>query len=165
MRNGGTVENNRGVAYIEPGKVESRTINFPTLALADRRCHHRVSLSVVSTDTAGATSTCSPRLRQEGFIGDIHLIAAEPHMPYQRPPLSKELLPGTTDTPRIQLQSEADSNDQRVALGPSSSVVHIDRSSRDLECLSRANSGQQGTLVHRRTPDTGYCERISESRD
>src|SRR3546814_10509501 len=34
-------------------------------------------------------------LRSEGFIGEIVLVGDETHPPYQRPPLSKELLEGT----------------------------------------------------------------------
>ena len=31
-------------------------------------------------------------MRNAGFSGDIVLIGAEPHLPYERPPLSKQLL-------------------------------------------------------------------------
>ena len=51
------MENNRGVAYVEPGKVELRAIDFPVLALGDRRCNHGVVLRVVSTNICGATSS------------------------------------------------------------------------------------------------------------
>ena len=88
-------------------------------------------IAIVGANLAGA---CAARaLREEGFSGEINLIGAEPHLPYERPPLSKELLLGTTDPVRIQLQSEAEWNDQQVTLRLSSAVVHIDRSSRELE--------------------------------
>ena len=88
-------------------------------------------IAIVGANLAGA---CAARaLREEGFSGEIQLIGAEPHLPYERPPLSKELLLGTTDPVRIQLQSEAEWNDQQVTLRLSSVVVHIDRSSRELE--------------------------------
>ncbi|HZQ28362.1 MAG TPA: formaldehyde dehydrogenase, glutathione-independent [Acidimicrobiales bacterium] len=45
---------NRGVAYIEPGKVEVQTIDFPELALGNRRCDHGVILKVVSTNICGS---------------------------------------------------------------------------------------------------------------
>jgi glutathione-independent formaldehyde dehydrogenase len=48
------VENNRGVAYIEPGKVELRAIDYPPLALGERRCDHGVVLRVVSTNICGS---------------------------------------------------------------------------------------------------------------
>jgi len=31
-------------------------------------------------------------LREEGFKGTVTLIGGEPHLPYERPPLSKEFL-------------------------------------------------------------------------
>jgi glutathione-independent formaldehyde dehydrogenase len=45
---------NRGVAYIEPGKVEVQGIEFPKLALGDRKCEHGVILRVVSTNICGS---------------------------------------------------------------------------------------------------------------
>ena len=45
---------NRGVAYIEPGKVEVQSIDFPKLALGDRKCEHGVILKIVSTNICGS---------------------------------------------------------------------------------------------------------------
>ncbi len=88
-------------------------------------------IAIVGANLAGA---CAARtLREEGFNGEIHLIGAEPHLPYERPPLSKELLLGTSDPVRIQVQSEAEWDKQHVTLRLSSTVVRIDRASRELE--------------------------------
>ncbi len=48
------MEHNRGVAYVKPGKVELKTIDFPVLALGGRRCDHGVILKVVSTNICGS---------------------------------------------------------------------------------------------------------------
>jgi glutathione-independent formaldehyde dehydrogenase len=45
---------NRGVAYVGTGKVEVRPIDFPKLALGDRKCEHGVILKVVSTNICGS---------------------------------------------------------------------------------------------------------------
>ena len=45
---------NRGVAYVEPGKVEVNSIDFPELALGNRKCEHGVILKVVSTNICGS---------------------------------------------------------------------------------------------------------------
>jgi glutathione-independent formaldehyde dehydrogenase len=45
---------NRGVAYIGTGKVEVRSIDYPKLALGDRKCEHGVILKVVSTNICGS---------------------------------------------------------------------------------------------------------------
>ncbi|MGD9531368.1 NAD(P)/FAD-dependent oxidoreductase [Pseudonocardia sp.] len=42
-----------------------------------------------------ATAATAAGLREAGFDGEIVLVAAEPHLPYERPPLSKEYLAGT----------------------------------------------------------------------
>jgi glutathione-independent formaldehyde dehydrogenase len=45
---------NRGVAYMGPGKVEVQSIDFPKLALGDRKCEHGVILKIVSTNICGS---------------------------------------------------------------------------------------------------------------
>jgi glutathione-independent formaldehyde dehydrogenase len=45
---------NRGVAYMGTGKVEVQSIDFPKLALGDRKCEHGVILKVVSTTICGS---------------------------------------------------------------------------------------------------------------
>ena len=45
---------NRGIAYIEPGVVEVQSIDFPKLALGDRKCEHGVILKIVSTNICGS---------------------------------------------------------------------------------------------------------------
>jgi glutathione-independent formaldehyde dehydrogenase len=48
------VESNLGVAYVGPGSVELQAIDFPVLALGQRRCDHGVILRVVSTNICGS---------------------------------------------------------------------------------------------------------------
>src|SRR5499425_2140398 len=45
---------NRGVAYMGTGKVEVQSIDFPKLALRDRKCDHGVILKIVSTNICGS---------------------------------------------------------------------------------------------------------------
>ncbi len=45
---------NRGVAYMGPGKVEVLSIDFPKLALGDRKCEHGVILRIVATNICGS---------------------------------------------------------------------------------------------------------------
>ena len=45
---------NRGIAYIRPGEVEVQSIDFPKLALGDRKCPHGVILKIVSTNICGS---------------------------------------------------------------------------------------------------------------
>lgn len=45
---------NQGVAYVKPGVVEVREIEYPKLALGDRKCEHGVILKIVSTNICGS---------------------------------------------------------------------------------------------------------------
>ncbi|MGW6458417.1 NAD(P)/FAD-dependent oxidoreductase [Streptomyces sp. NPDC055078] len=46
-------------------------------------------------------------LREEGFTGPVTLIGAEPHQPYDRPPLSKAVLLGTAEGSAFDVDFEA----------------------------------------------------------
>ena len=46
--------NNRGVAYMKPGEVEIQSIDYPKLALGNRKCEHGVILKIVSTNICGS---------------------------------------------------------------------------------------------------------------
>ncbi|MFD4725895.1 NAD(P)/FAD-dependent oxidoreductase [Streptomyces seoulensis] len=50
---------------------------------------------VVGAGMAGVQTAVA--LREQGFTGPVTLIGAEPHQPYDRPPLSKAILLGTAD--------------------------------------------------------------------
>jgi glutathione-independent formaldehyde dehydrogenase len=45
---------NKGVAYMGPGLVEVQSIDFPMLALGNRKCEHGVILKIVSTNICGS---------------------------------------------------------------------------------------------------------------
>ncbi|HJU24709.1 MAG TPA: FAD-dependent oxidoreductase [Casimicrobiaceae bacterium] len=54
---------------------------------------------IVGASLAGVSAARS--LRKHGFDGTITLVGEEQHLPYQRPPLSKQFLAGTWDRARI----------------------------------------------------------------
>jgi len=45
---------NRGVAYIKPGVVEVQSIDYPKLAIGNRKCEHGVILKTVATNICGS---------------------------------------------------------------------------------------------------------------
>lgn len=59
---------------------------------------------IVGASLAGLNA--AEALRDDGFEGRITLIGEEPQRPYDRPPLSKQLLTGEWDTDRLPLRSE-----------------------------------------------------------
>jgi 3-phenylpropionate/trans-cinnamate dioxygenase ferredoxin reductase subunit len=61
------------------------------------------TIAVVGASLAGLRA--AETLRGEGYEGRIVLIGAEKHEPYDRPPLSKQLLAGTWGLDRVRLRS------------------------------------------------------------
>jgi 3-phenylpropionate/trans-cinnamate dioxygenase ferredoxin reductase subunit len=66
-------------------------------------------------------------LRTEGFQGRVTLVSEEPHLPYQRPPLSKAFLLGKQDLDRLSLRSESYYADHGIELIRAERAVAIDR--------------------------------------
>ena len=69
---------------------------------------------IVGTGQAGFQTAAS--LRAEGYLEPITLIGEEPHIPYQRPPLSKGFLMGKQDTESIELRPGAFYHDHQINL-------------------------------------------------
>ncbi len=55
-------------------------------------------IAIIGGGQAAAMAAAS--LRQQGFSGELHLFSDEPHLPYERPPLSKAML--LDDSPQLQ---------------------------------------------------------------
>ncbi|WP_327683793.1 NAD(P)/FAD-dependent oxidoreductase [Kitasatospora sp. NBC_00458] len=70
---------------------------------ADRteQADHADQVVVVGAGLAGAQ--CALVLRRDGWQGRIVLVGAEPHVPYDRPPLSKDVLLGKADNTTLDL--------------------------------------------------------------
>jgi len=77
---------------------------------------------IVGAGLAG--SRCAQTLRAEGFDGEITLVGDEPHLPYERPALSKEYLAGKRT--ELALQPAAHWADQEIRLLLSMRMERID---------------------------------------
>lgn len=64
------------------------------------------SIVVVGASLAGLRA--AEELRRAGFDGTLTVVGDEPHRPYDRPPLSKQVLAGTWDVDRIPLTVAGD---------------------------------------------------------
>lgn len=73
----------------------------------------------------GGLSTCMA-LREGGFDGRLTLVGAEPHLPYDRPPLSKDFMAGQLSEADIVLQPADWYEAQRIALHLGVAVVAMD---------------------------------------
>jgi NADPH-dependent 2,4-dienoyl-CoA reductase/sulfur reductase-like enzyme len=63
---------------------------------------------VVVVGVSAAGLTAAETLRREGYAGRLTLVGEEDRLPYDRPPLSKQVLSGTWEPERTALRREAD---------------------------------------------------------
>ncbi|MCW2883141.1 MAG: FAD-dependent pyridine nucleotide-disulfide oxidoreductase [Streptosporangiaceae bacterium] len=63
---------------------------------------------VVVVGVSAAGLTAAETLRREGYAGRLTLVGEEDRLPYDRPPLSKQVLSGTCEPERTALRREAD---------------------------------------------------------
>jgi 3-phenylpropionate/trans-cinnamate dioxygenase ferredoxin reductase component len=66
------------------------------------------------------------QLRQRGFAGSIAILTAEPELPYERPPLSKDYLAGEKPFERMLLRPAAFWNERNVAILLAARVSAVD---------------------------------------
>jgi 3-phenylpropionate/trans-cinnamate dioxygenase ferredoxin reductase subunit len=90
---------------------------------------HRVV--IVGGGQAGARSAAA--LRKAGFEGAISLVGEEAVLPYERPPLSKEVLLGSTDPATLRIYDDTFYRDQRVDLLLGSTVAGFDVAARTVQ--------------------------------
>ncbi len=83
---------------------------------------------IVGAGQAGAQAAFS--LRQWGFGGSIVLVGDEPFLPYERPPLSKDVLKRTLEEDRLFFKTSAWYSENRVDLRTGVRVTGVDRERR-----------------------------------
>ncbi len=66
----------------------------------------RIETDVLIVGAGHSGSACAVALRQAKFEGKILIVGAEPDLPYERPPLSKEYLAGEKNFERILIRPE-----------------------------------------------------------
>jgi 3-phenylpropionate/trans-cinnamate dioxygenase ferredoxin reductase subunit len=94
----------------------------------------RAGTIIVGTGQAGFQTAAS--LRADGYLEPITLIGEEPHIPYQRPPLSKGFLLGKQDADSIELRPAAFFNDHQIILLAGERVRSISKGRRMVEIES-----------------------------
>jgi 3-phenylpropionate/trans-cinnamate dioxygenase ferredoxin reductase subunit len=84
----------------------------------------RFDIVIVGAGHGGTQAAIS--LRQQGFDGSIALVGAEPDLPYERPPLSKEYLTGEKPFERLLIRPETFWNEKAISLLPGHRVIGVD---------------------------------------
>jgi NADPH-dependent 2,4-dienoyl-CoA reductase/sulfur reductase-like enzyme len=80
------------------------------------------SVTVVGGSLAGLRA--AEAFRREGFDGILRIVGAEDHLPFDRPPLSKQVLAGTWDPERARLRG-ADELDADWLLGRQATALDV----------------------------------------
>ncbi|BCK67383.1 pyridine nucleotide-disulfide oxidoreductase [Streptomyces libani subsp. rufus] len=93
---------------------------------------------VVGASAAGLAT--AEALRHKGYQGGITVLGAEPHVPYDRPPLSKQVLSGTWQPEQTQLRRE----DELIALD---AEFHLDDPAVALEPVTRTVHTESGRAL------------------
>jgi 3-phenylpropionate/trans-cinnamate dioxygenase ferredoxin reductase subunit len=86
-------------------------------------------------------------LRREGHQGPITLVGDEPHLPYNRPPLSKKFLAGELERERLLLRSPQFYEQARVETRLGVRVTAIDRTDRRVRLSDGGELGYEKLLL------------------
>lgn len=100
---------------------------------------------VIGAGHAGGQAAAA--LRSKGFEGDIVMFGDEPYVPYERPPLSKQLLAGEIELERTYLKKPDWYADKNVDLRLNTRVERIERSSKTVVTQSGESVGYDKLLL------------------
>ncbi|MGN6217130.1 MAG: NAD(P)/FAD-dependent oxidoreductase [Solirubrobacterales bacterium] len=89
---------------------------------------------IVGAGLAGAKA--AETLREEGFEGRVVLVGAEPHRPYERPPLSKDYLRGESEREKLFVHAESFYPEHEIELRLDDGAVGFDASEHEVELES-----------------------------
>jgi 3-phenylpropionate/trans-cinnamate dioxygenase ferredoxin reductase component len=89
------------------------------------------TIVIVGAGQAGCWATQT--LRKQGYDGRLVLIGDEPHPPYERPPLSKQVLKGEAEPPSAWLTTPETLAELKVEVLSGRTAVALDRTRRQIE--------------------------------
>ena len=91
-------------------------------------------MTIVIVGGGHAAGQAAASLRQESYGGEIVVIGDEPHIPYQRPPLSKQYLSGEYGIDRVHLRPAKFYETKGIAVHSGVRVEEIDPDARVVSC-------------------------------
>ena len=103
------------------------------------------SVTVVGAGLAGLRTV--ERLRHRGYQGRIVLLGAEPHPPYDRPPLSKQILAGEWESGRLALRPEEHLADLRLDMRLGVEATGLDLSAREVRLADGESVGYDVLVI------------------
>jgi NADPH-dependent 2,4-dienoyl-CoA reductase/sulfur reductase-like enzyme len=115
-------------------------------ALREMAAQHLGSNGIVIVGGGLAAQRCAEALRRHRYDGRIRMVCAESHRPYDRPPLSKELLAGSGDQESVAFREADWYEQQSVELLLGTRAVTLDAAGRRV-VLSDGTSLRYARLV------------------
>ena len=105
------------------------------------------SETIVIIGAGHAGGRAAESMRQSGFTGGITLIGEEAHVPYERPPLSKELLTGDQDADETFLNPLGFYSENNIDLRLETKVRAIDRNARTVRLADGGSVAYDKLLI------------------
>lgn len=123
----------------------------PTPGMADR---------IVILGAGHAAAQAIDTLRRRGHAGSIVLVGDEPHLPYQRPPLSKKYLAGTHERSRLAIRQARYYSQHAIETRLGKRALQIDRRTQRVRLDDSSDLAYDALLIAtgsraRRLPITG----------
>jgi len=100
---------------------------------------------VVGASAAGLAA--AETLRREGFEGEVTLVGAEPHPPYDRPPLSKQILAGEWEPERLALRADEHLADLCLDLRLGATATGLDVGAREVRLADGRSVGFDALVI------------------
>jgi NADPH-dependent 2,4-dienoyl-CoA reductase/sulfur reductase-like enzyme len=94
-----------------------------------------------------AAQRCAETLRRRGYEGAVRMVCAEPDPPYDRPPLSKELLAGTVDEEAVAYRPAGWYEEKQVELLLGARAEALDPEARTVTLDSGIELGYEKLLI------------------
>lgn len=88
------------------------------------------SIVIIGAGECGARTALA--LREQGFTGPVTLLGSEPHLPYERPPLSKDVLTDEDGPFRREIVSEQQLSEHAITFLHTSNAESIDRQGKNV---------------------------------
>lgn len=103
--------------------------------------------AMVIVGAGHAAGEAAASLRREGYDGEIVIIGDEPHIPYQRPPLSKQYLAGEHGLERVHLRPASAYEDRHITVKTGTRVEAIDTAAKTVTADSGERIGYHRLLL------------------
>ncbi len=103
--------------------------------------------SILIAGAGQAAIETAAALRARGFEGQVCLFGAERKFPYQRPPLSKQILTGKMDLSALDLRAEAFYTNKNIKVRTDTQVTHVDPAARTIQLESGETASYDKLLI------------------